>query len=445
MKKSKQPTVTVIVLNYNGKRLIKEVLDKLSELNYPKDKYTVVVVDNNSTDGSQEIIKNYIKTHKQIGYLPSELNGGFAYGNNIAISKANSKYVALLNNDCLVSKDWLIELTKIAEKNNKIFAVNSKIILYPKHTYLAVQASTLNSVEVLNSKLFDYQAQKSLPLRWETRGNECIVSVPFAPTDSVITIRFRIASNINNQSSLVVKPLGSNNTYIANRSKDGSYELELDVNKLSKYKYNLVQNAGSFIFQDGYGRDIGASVVPGIQDYEIDKGQYDKVREVFSCCAASCLYRKSILDKIGSLDESFFMYYEDTELSWRARIFGYMNVTAPKSITRHFHSLSSGEWSPFFISHVEYGRLLCLLYSAPQRIYIKELVKFTIRSTGQVLRYLIRGNKNDLLNIQTLWRFVANIPKNIINKRKKYKKLKAYSKKCNEVYQQITEGRWYFQ
>jgi GT2 family glycosyltransferase len=55
------------------------------------------------------------------------------------------------------------------------------------------------------------------------------------------------------------------------------------------------------------------------------------------------------------------MYYEDTDLSWRARLKGWSVIHAPNAVVKHIHCGSSGEWSPFFLFHVERNRLAMML------------------------------------------------------------------------------------
>jgi len=70
--------------------------------------------------------------------------------------------------------------------------------------------------------------------------------------------------------------------------------------------------------------------------------QYDKKREVFSACAGAALYRKSILDEIGYFDENFFVYMEDVDISYRARIQGYKCIYCPQAVVYHVGSGTSG-------------------------------------------------------------------------------------------------------
>lgn len=69
---------------------------------------------------------------------------------------------------------------------------------------------------------------------------------------------------------------------------------------------------------------------------------YNSPREIFSACAGAALYRKSILKEIGYLDENFFAYMEDVDISYRARIHGYKNIYCPEAVVYHHTSGTSG-------------------------------------------------------------------------------------------------------
>ena len=70
--------------------------------------------------------------------------------------------------------------------------------------------------------------------------------------------------------------------------------------------------------------------------------RYNKKCDVFAACGGASIYRKSVLDKIGYLDENHFAYMEDIDLGYRARIYGYRNVYEPSAKVIHAGSASSG-------------------------------------------------------------------------------------------------------
>ena len=69
---------------------------------------------------------------------------------------------------------------------------------------------------------------------------------------------------------------------------------------------------------------------------------FTKKRTVFSACAGASIYRKSILDEIGYFDEMHFAYLEDMDLSFRARLRGYIIGFEPKAKVYHLGSATSG-------------------------------------------------------------------------------------------------------
>lgn len=69
---------------------------------------------------------------------------------------------------------------------------------------------------------------------------------------------------------------------------------------------------------------------------------YSEVREIFSSCAGAALYRKSLLEKLGSFDDSYFAYMEDIDLAIRSQINGYRNLLCPDAVVYHIGSATSG-------------------------------------------------------------------------------------------------------
>jgi GT2 family glycosyltransferase len=131
---------------------------------------------------------------------------------------------------------------------------------------------------------------------------------------------------------------------------------------------NTIQNAGSLLLSDGSGADRGFR--------EPDRGQYDVTEEVFGACGASVLYRREMLEDVGAFDETFFMYYEDTDLNWRMRLRGWRVIYEPRAVVDHVHAGSSREWSPFFIFHVDRNRLLMLLKDASMSMVFRCYLTF---------------------------------------------------------------------
>lgn len=93
------------------------------------------------------------------------------------------------------------------------------------------------------------------------------------------------------------------------------------------HERDTIASVGIQYHRDGTASDRGRGAK--------DQRQYDEMCEVFGASGAAALYRKSMFDRIGLLDEDFFAFYEDVDLSFRAQLAGYKCVYQPKAIVYH--------------------------------------------------------------------------------------------------------------
>lgn len=70
--------------------------------------------------------------------------------------------------------------------------------------------------------------------------------------------------------------------------------------------------------------------------------EFPRETRIFSACAGAALYRKAVFDEIGDFDENHFAYLEDTDVGYRANIYGYCSYYAPDAVVYHAGSGSSG-------------------------------------------------------------------------------------------------------
>ncbi len=125
-----QPTIYVIIVNWNGKKLMQKCLSSFfAKTANPKCK--VVVIDNASTDGSKEMLKENFPV---IELIKNAENIGFSRANNQGIRHAlanNAEYILLLNNDVEITDEkWLEKIIEVFESDSKIGIVGCKL-LYP--------------------------------------------------------------------------------------------------------------------------------------------------------------------------------------------------------------------------------------------------------------------------------------------------------------------------
>ena len=119
------PKVSIIIVNYNGKELLQKCLDSLLKVNY--DNFEIILVDNNSTDGTVEFIT---KNYPSLIIIKLDSNKGFAEPNNVAAKISKGKYLLFLNNDTVVTPNFISEMVKVMETDKKI-AVCQSLLLKP--------------------------------------------------------------------------------------------------------------------------------------------------------------------------------------------------------------------------------------------------------------------------------------------------------------------------
>jgi GT2 family glycosyltransferase len=101
---NKSPLTSIIILTHNGLRYTKECMFNLFQ--YTTGNFELIVVDNGSTDGTLE----FLKTLPNARVIANQQNRGFSAGCNQGLSIAKGDYFVLLNNDTVVTKDWLTRL-----------------------------------------------------------------------------------------------------------------------------------------------------------------------------------------------------------------------------------------------------------------------------------------------------------------------------------------------
>lgn len=120
--------VFIIILNWNSADFTIACINSLAKLTYPS--YEIVLVDNGSVDGSNEVVK---ATFPEVTFIRTVENRGFSGANNLGINYAlehNAEYIWLLNNDTIVDPNALTDLVDITLSDTKIGMVGSKIFFY---------------------------------------------------------------------------------------------------------------------------------------------------------------------------------------------------------------------------------------------------------------------------------------------------------------------------
>lgn len=287
-------SVSVVVLNFDGKTRLRRCLDSLIKTDYPN--FQIVVVDNGSSDGSIDLVKEHYPGVKVIQH---DKNYGFALGYNLALDFFDSQYVALVNNDIVVEPNWLIGLIAPFQNNKNVAATTPKMLF-------------LDAPDVINAA-----------------GGSCD------------------------------------------------------------------------IFGVGLNRGNG----------EVDRGQYDTFEEVFYGNGGALVLSRKVWRDVGQFDERYFMYGEDLDWCWRARLKGYTVVYVPKSKVYH-------EWRGSHESRMAYVLERHWLSTMVKNYQLKTLISVFPKYIGlkilKAIWLLKNGNSNEkfavlrafvwnLRNLKTTW------------------------------------------
>jgi GT2 family glycosyltransferase len=415
------PFVRVIVINYDGGEVTMRCLEALNKTNWDHTRLEIVVIDNASIDGLDWKIP---KVYPNVRLIKSLTNEGFARGNNLAMTDLTDvDFVALINNDTIPDVNWLIELFKVMESDDKIGAVGSKLLfnkrvigleLDPFGDFACLTDVRINGKKSLHLMQFDERFDKSgigtdssTPQHWfsqpcsfwieseESFGDEPVIEVELMAKESVRThLRTDIASH---EVAVTAQP----QRFTISSSNQG----------------RVINNAGEGLFQGLQGGDIGFR--------ELDLGQRDTNNEVFGFCGGSVLMRTDFLLDVGLFDPSYFLYYEDIDLAWRGRLRGWKFWFAPLSVVIHEHSYSSKAGSPFVHFWADRNRRLTLIKNGTFSIAMKAVVGAMIWAFRDAIvtpvRQILRLKRPDLrasiYRLRQLGSLLKAIPTALLSRR----------------------------
>jgi cellulose synthase/poly-beta-1,6-N-acetylglucosamine synthase-like glycosyltransferase len=108
--KNDRPFVSVVMTVLNMERTIKECLESLINLNYPKDRYEIIIVDGKSKDSTKDIVQSIIDKTNEPEIRLYEKEGLVGVGRNEAFAQSKGEFVAITDGDMVVPPDWLDNL-----------------------------------------------------------------------------------------------------------------------------------------------------------------------------------------------------------------------------------------------------------------------------------------------------------------------------------------------
>jgi len=302
--------LTISIVSYNTKALLNNCLDSIYK-NIKNISFEVIVVDNNSTDGTIEMLE---EKFPRIKLIKNKENVGFAKANNQAILKSRGKYFLLLNSDTVVLPGSIEKMMEFMDSNLEAGAVSCRLI-FPDGSpqpWINVYSNMGTNLWIILLRIFQVKRLISKP-GWR---------------------RFLI-------------------------------------------KY--------------FKRILGKAINSYFDCYR--NGQV--IREVDFGSGACLLVRREVIEKVGLLDENFFMYYEDADWCIRIKRAGWKIYFLSNVKIIHYEGKSSNDliWR---ISPPRY-KSACYFFK-----------KYYGRKSVVLLKVLVIGSLTMQIGLWIFWRFLSN-------------------------------------
>ena len=116
--------VSIIVTNFNYGRYLKQCLDSCFNQTFSKKKYEVILIDDNSTDGSQKIAQKYVKK-KNFHFIKNKKNIGVAASSNIGVINSKGSFFVRVDSDDYINKNFVKFLYKYIQRKKRSLGVTS--------------------------------------------------------------------------------------------------------------------------------------------------------------------------------------------------------------------------------------------------------------------------------------------------------------------------------
>ncbi len=393
-----EPLVRVVVVNYDGGDMTLSCLRHLVATEWPADRLELVLVDNGSHD---DIVTPVRAEMPSVRVVESASNRGFAGGCNLGLhEREGTDYVALVNNDAMVSPGWLRPLVTALANDPQVGAACPKILFEGRFAEVTIESATHRrgrsdgralGVRVGGATVGDVDVWPRVQLVtgfWGPEGDTGEQWTAARATLRVLTpddgaeheCRLRVTADRPTRISLASTP--RRNDRVA-----GPEPQWLAV-PLGNPR-DVINNVGTVLVDDGYAADRGY--------LEADRGQYDTPDDVFAWCGGAVLLRGAYLDDVGLFDERLFLYYEDVELSWRGAKRGWRYRYVPGSVVRHLHAATSIDGSTGKRYYDDRNHLLVAARHASAAEAIRNVVHYLLVTASyarrDILSPMLRGHR----------------------------------------------------
>lgn len=382
---------TVVIVNWNGAHLLPACLGALARQELPGgDTFATIVVDNASTDGSLELLA---ERFPGVTVIADDANRGFAGGNNTALRHVETPFAVLLNNDATPQPGWLANLLAPFHQagGDRIGMTTGKVVFEPRFAEISISTAgftpgahddrdlgvrihqvLVNGENVIGDVLWERltYGREGDGFFWTRPAGTMLVPVP---ATGEVTLGFAWAAETDKPVTLSSTEETLTLTVPAHDPAVVSFTLPATTPRV-----DVINNVGGVVLKSGHGADRGYQ--------QVDRGQFDEPADVFLGCGNGMALRTAVGHQLDWFDDDFFLYYEDSDLSWRLRSLGWTIRYVPSAVLRHRHAASSGEWSPLFVFHTERNRLLNLTKNAQAGLALTEVPRFALTTASMTVR-----------------------------------------------------------
>ena len=229
-----QPFVSIVVPFHNGREHVKDCLESLLRQNYPADSFEMIAVNNGSTDGSEEIVKNY-----PVRLLTKPHPLGCSVARNAGIRQARGEVIACTDIDCIADPCWLQFLVEGWEEQR-----------YGGFVGCVVPAPSVNPIEGWMADFYDQERNLLMP------------PLPLAQTNNV-AYRRRLFSQIGgfDENMRWCEDVG----FSWRMMRDTPYEFKWNPKALITHRNrSTLKEAGRKFFCRGYGTAANMKRYPAL-------------------------------------------------------------------------------------------------------------------------------------------------------------------------------------
>lgn len=319
--------VVVIILNWNGANLLKENISSIVNQDFKN--FCVLIVDNGSTDNSKDFIQSLCKRYSKIKSLFLNKNYGYVGGNNLgiqfAIKNFNPEFIAILNSDVKVEKNWLSRLLNGFNKKEIGICTSNIFLYYPFHKIIlqSKKDQLISNIQISNLKYHVLQFEN------ESYDQGQLLNFPFQVKKNT---KYFLAVPTNKKKFGEIT-IDHDNIPIEIISNGKSFQYDKSNLKIKLSPQLVHQNSGSkFNDKKLFFEEINL--------FKFKKNL--KNRLVDAGCGAAFAIRTNLFKKFGLFQKNYFMYFEDSEFSYRIRQHGFKIMFVNDAICYHRFWGSSG-------------------------------------------------------------------------------------------------------